>query len=88
MSNVTWRDLVNAARFVYQQQGGECGGNLHVVLDDGNLDDNDILFCLAEAMKEGDKQKRVAEMLCAVQWLSASEAQRELAYTNYDEYAL
>ena len=27
-------------------EGNEVGGNLHIVLDDGNLEDDDIEFCL------------------------------------------
>lgn len=30
------------------------GGNLHVVLDDGNVEDKDIVFCINEAKDGGD----------------------------------
>jgi hypothetical protein len=31
------------------------GGTLHIVLDDGNVDDSDVQFCLEYAQREGDE---------------------------------
>lgn len=31
-------------------EGNEVGGNLHIVLDDGNLEDKHILWCRARCM--------------------------------------
>ena len=40
------------------------GGNLHIVLDDGNLEDFHIKFCIKEAEKEEDKVgQKIGEML-------------------------
>jgi len=33
------------ARAYYAKYGNECGGSLHVVLDDGNVDDDSVRFC-------------------------------------------
>ena len=32
------------------------GGNLHIVLDDGNLEDHHIQFCISRAAEAGDKE--------------------------------
>lgn len=31
-----------------------CGGNLHIALDDGNLDDDSIVFCYNQCKKHKD----------------------------------
>ena len=38
----------------YKKEGNEYGGNLHLVLDDGNIDKHHILFCLNECKKDKD----------------------------------
>jgi hypothetical protein len=35
-------------------KGNEVGGNLHITLDDGNVDDCHVQFCLEEAKKDND----------------------------------
>jgi len=46
--------LPKTVEFFYSLDGNACGGLCHVVLDDGNLDDGSIDFCLAECQKHGD----------------------------------
>jgi hypothetical protein len=46
-------DIVNA---YYAQRGNEAGGNLHIVLDDGNVRDGDVAFCLGWAIEKRDKE--------------------------------
>lgn len=31
-----------------------CGGNLHIILDDENVDDTSVIFCYNECKKEKD----------------------------------
>ena len=45
------RDNIND---YYSLNGNICGGNLHIVLDDDNLRDSDILFCKEECLKDND----------------------------------
>jgi hypothetical protein len=45
------RDFI---RFYYKELGCCTGGNLHIVLDDGNLSEQDIWYCQEEAQKAGD----------------------------------
>lgn len=39
----------------YAQAGNGAGGSLHVVLDDGNVADSHVIFCIEWAKREGDK---------------------------------
>lgn len=40
----------------YYLAGNSVGGNLHIVFEDGNLNDKDVEFCLDEAQKAGDEK--------------------------------
>lgn len=37
--------LANLIAEYYKKEGNGCGGNCHLILDDGNLEDSDIQFC-------------------------------------------
>jgi hypothetical protein len=59
------------------------GGNLHIVLDDGNIANSHIIFCLGEAIKEKD-------WLCVeicYDLLNMKWAERQKLYNNYGNYA-
>jgi len=44
--------------------GNDAGGSLHIVLDDGNISDDDVTFCINYAKKKGDtKGVELAEIL-------------------------
>lgn len=45
------RKLING---YYAKPGNSNGGALHVVLEDGNIRDSDIEFCIDKAEKAGD----------------------------------
>ena len=48
------------------------GGNLHIVLDDGNVNDSDVIFCLERAREPNDTDGiKLAELL-----LQMSKTQR------------
>lgn len=42
------------ARAYVQKPGNSVGGNLHIVLEDTNLKDEHVEFCLAQAVRRGD----------------------------------
>lgn len=46
--------VIDLARAYYAKPGNSCGGPLHIVLDDYNLEDEHIAFCRAEAERVGD----------------------------------
>jgi hypothetical protein len=76
--------VIHLAREYYRQPGNLAGGSLHIVLDDGNLDDSDILFCIEYAKKEKDELGvQLGEHL-----LSLNEDEREYVYSRYDKYAI
>jgi hypothetical protein len=67
----------------YYYDGNGSGGNLHVVLDDGNLKDSDIEFCLNNCLTENDIE---GTKLCFL-LLDMSITQRNKLYNNYEIYA-
>ena len=54
------------------------GGNLHIVLDDGNIGDNDIWYCQEECEKRGDDMG----YLIATVLRNFTETEREKMYNN------
>ena len=38
------------------RHGNEAGGSLHLVLDDRNVSDDDVLFCIYSAQERGDTE--------------------------------
>ena len=67
----------------YYSYGNTTGGTLHIVLDDGNLEDGHIEFCLEEATRNNDTQAVfIARML-----LNMSMTQRRKLYGKYAEYS-
>lgn len=52
-----WFDKVmNLVDAYYALEGNICGGNLHIVLDDENLEDNHLQWCAGLAYGRGDHQ--------------------------------
>lgn len=47
----TVQQLVNA---YYRLPGNESGGSLHIVLEDNNVQDSSVQFCIEWAKKDGD----------------------------------
>ena len=79
-----------AARLVdeiYGYADGGCGGNAHIVVDDWNLDDDDIKFCIKAANKNewdfSDDQIK-AELDCLNFMLKMSEPERYSAMAIHE----
>lgn len=45
-------DVMPLVWALYDTEHGSCGGHLHITLDDGNIEDSNIEFCIREAAKE------------------------------------
>ncbi|MCP4933350.1 MAG: hypothetical protein GY927_03890 [bacterium] len=74
-SSPTIKDLV---RYYYSLGGNEAGGLLHVLLDDGNTDNDTLLFCLNECSKANDEiGVRIVSILAGI-----SEEERDRLYMN------
>jgi hypothetical protein len=47
-------EVLALVRAYYALPGNAAGGNCHLVLDDGNVEDGNIRFCLEACEAEGD----------------------------------
>lgn len=76
-------DRVNLlVEILYEDLGECCGGLLHIVLDDGNLEDHHILWCREQCEKR-ENFSRHDRLLCkriATEMLGLTMEQRRLVY--------
>ena len=69
-------EVLPLVRAYYAKPGNGCGGSLHIVLDDGNVDAADVQWCLRYAQEQGDEDGvRLASLL-----LQMSRTQRTKLY--------
>jgi hypothetical protein len=78
----TLKQLTEAAKHYYSIIGNSVGGNLNIVLDDGNVEDKHLEYCLSLA-KEKEDEEGIA--LCKLLF-KASITQRKKLTSKY-EYA-
>jgi hypothetical protein len=55
-SKPTVPDVLPLVRALYATEHGGCGGCLHLVLDDGNVADDNVRYCLGIATERGCAQ--------------------------------
>ena len=76
-------DRINLlVEILYEDLGECCGGLLHIVLDDGNLENDHIQWCLEECDKR-ENWDRPDRLLCrriANEMLGLTMEQRKLVY--------
>ena|SRR5208337_113616 len=61
---ITMLDVLPLIEKFKKIPGNSCGGSLHIILDDGNIDDGCVRFCIEEATTRGDPFGReIAEQL-------------------------
>jgi hypothetical protein len=72
-------EVLPLARRYYETPGNEAGGHLHVVLDDGNLEDTFILNSFDRAFEEGD----VDGYVLAANLLAMTRTQRRKLYARF-----
>jgi len=71
-------EIIKLAKDYYSKEGNECGGSLHIVLDDGNLEDDNIKFCINYAKENNDIDGiKIGELL-----LTLSMTQRNKMYNE------
>lgn len=58
------------------------GGCLHIVLDDGNIEDGHIKFCIDEIMKLEDGRNKEIFLVCANNLMKMTKTQRLKVYRN------
>lgn len=62
----------------YNKEGNSCGGNLHIVLDDGNCDNGSIQYCLDRCITNNDQDGiNICNLL-----MQMSKTQRLKVYHN------
>lgn len=49
------RQIAKLIKDYYLLPDNEAGGNCHIVLDDNNIDDESIIYCICECIKNNDK---------------------------------
>jgi len=75
-------EVMPLIRAYYAKPDHGAGGSLHIVLDDGNTDDDDIRWCREYAVEQGDADGIVlADLL-----VQMSRAQRNKICNHYDQY--
>jgi len=79
IEHVSIRDALMLCKKFYSIPGNECGGSLHIVLDDGNLEDDHVLFCVRYAQENDDP----LGFLVAKVLLALSEPDREKLYKKF-----
>ena len=77
-------NIVKKCRDIYSRSGHACGGHLHIVLDDMNIEDHYIDFCLESAKR--DKCKICEETAILIKGLTILERAR-LVRKRYGEYS-
>lgn len=66
-------EVLPLARAIYARKGGAVGCCLHIVLDDGNVEDGSVQYCLEQATEAKHEDcKELAEKL-----LQMSKTQRK-----------
>ena len=76
-------ELVALCKEYYQLSGNSAGGNLHIVLDDGNVNDEAINLCLEASQANSDGR---GYLICR-KIMKLSEKQRNiLVNRHYGDY--
>lgn len=55
-ATITVPDVIDRFKDYHELPGNSCWGSLHVVLDDGNLKDHFVQFCIDFAEQSGDRE--------------------------------
>ena len=74
--------VLKLVALLYEDLKERCGGMLHIVLDDGNIDNDDIQWCIEYCNKE-ENNDRPDKYLCleiAHKMLKMNEYERRLIY--------
>lgn len=76
------RYINKLVQLLYDDLQEHCGGLLHITIDDGNLDDEDIQWCI-EYCNKNENSDREDKYLCleiATRMLRLTMEQRKLVY--------
>lgn len=79
------KTLLEYCKCLYQLEGCSCGGNLHILLDDDNIETDDILFCLNECITHPEDEDSDLGILICKEYLKLSDKERELFQDMWNE---
>ena len=68
---------------LYNLEGCCCGGELHILLDDDNYDDDSILYCLKECLSNHEREESVIGRIICEEYLKLTMPQRRLLTQPY-----
>ena len=79
-------EVCKLVKTLYEDMGEGAGGMLHIVLDDGNLDDDDLQWCIEYCNREEntDRHDKGICLEIAHRMLNLSKEQRTLIYYQWD----
>jgi len=81
-NKITVPQLIEECKKYYALPGNRVGGSLHIVLDDDNIGDNHIKYCIEYAKSKNDIEGiKLGELI-----LKASKTQRKKLVNNYSHY--
>jgi hypothetical protein len=74
-------------KVLYDELGEGAGGMLHIVLDDGNLDDDDIQWCIEYCNREENADRHDKDLCLEIahRMLELSREERMLIYYQWDK---
>jgi len=83
--DVDWlSQFIALCKKYYQDPRFGCGGSLHIVLDDGNLEDSSVSWCAGYACAQNDGAgQQIADLMEIMTY-----KQREKIYFNYHLYGV
>ena len=58
-----------------------CGGNLHIYLDDGNIEDGNIIFCLNRCIQLDD---HIGKEICEMSLLMSHTQRKKISMMFYE----
>lgn len=53
---LTVQEVLPMVQHYYSKPGNSDGGSIHLVIDDGNVEDRDVIFCIEYANAMGDAE--------------------------------
>ena len=80
------KEICKLVKTLYDDMGESCGGMLHIVLDDGNIEDWNLQWCIEYCNRE-ENANRHDKNICleiAHKMLNLSKEQRQLVYYQWD----
>lgn len=81
-NQITVPKLIEECKKYYKLPNNSVGGSLHIVLDDGNLEDSHIKYCIGYAKENGDSEGVLLGQIL----LKATKTQRKKLYKNSQLY--